>query len=79
MLFFEETNIFDQWNMTKKLSELKSSNAKREANIKDLTEKVNEINTNPEALEKFARENCRMKKADEVVFLFVEEKDRPED
>jgi cell division protein FtsB len=57
----------------KQLSELIESNAQQEKEIILIKQKTQELTTNPEALETFARETYKMKKADETVFLFVKD------
>ena len=73
LIAFEDTNIYRQFKSLNKLSELQEVNNLKRNEIEDIKVKINELTTNPEELEKFARETYRMKKANEVIFLFVEE------
>lgn len=73
LIAFEDTNIFRQFKSLNKLSELQELNDLKRIEIEEIKVKINELTTNPEELEKFARETYRMKKANEVIFLFVEE------
>ena len=73
LVVFEDTNIYRQFKSLNKLSELKEVNDLKRIEIEEIKVKINELTTNPEELEKFARETYRMKKANEVIFLFVEE------
>ena len=41
--------------------------------IKSLKDKTRLLKTNKDALEKFARETYRMKKNDEVLYIFIDE------
>jgi len=52
---------------------LQEANDLKRIEIEEIKVKINELTTNPEELEKFARETYRMKKANEVIFLFVKE------
>lgn len=72
LLLFEDTTIFRQYSMITKLEAIKSDNEQKRKDIENIKLKINELTTNQEALEKFARETYRMKKQDEVVFLFAE-------
>lgn len=72
LLIFEDTTIFRQYNMLSKLDEVKRENEDKRVEIEKIKLKINELTTNQNALEKFARETYRMKKKDEVVFLFAD-------
>ncbi|CAG5080162.1 FtsB family cell division protein [Parvicella tangerina] len=71
LTFFEDTNLYRLYQYKKQLSEVIQSNAQKEEEIVEIKQKTTELTTNPEALETFARETYKMKKEDEVVFLFV--------
>lgn len=73
LLFFEDTNLFGQYKMNKKLTAFQVENQQKLIEIEELKLKINELTTNQKELEKFARETYCMKKNDEVIFLFVEE------
>ena len=72
LIAFEYTNIYRQFKSLNKLSELQEVNDLKRIEIEEIKVKINELTTNPEELEKFARETYRMKKENEVIFLFVE-------
>lgn len=76
LVVFEDTNIYRQFKSRKKLKALQASNEGKRNDIEEIKVKINELTTNPEELEKFARETYRMKKKDEVIFLFVEKEDQ---
>lgn len=78
LAFFEDTNLFRLWKYKSELNTLIENNAKKEEEIIAIKEKTQELTTNPEALETFARETYKMKKQDETVFLFVKKSDHPE-
>jgi cell division protein FtsB len=73
LIAFEDTNIYRQFKSLNKLSALQEVNDLKRTEIEEIKVKIDELTTNPEELEKFARETYRMKKANEVIFLFVEE------
>ena len=73
LIVFEDTNIYRQFKSLNKLSVLQEANDLKRIEIEEIKVKINELTTNPEELEKFARETYRMKKANEVIFLFSEE------
>jgi cell division protein FtsB len=74
LIAFEDTNIYRQFKSLNKLSALQEINDLKRNEIEEIKVKIDELTTNPEELEKFARETYRMKKANEVIFLFVEDK-----
>jgi cell division protein FtsB len=55
--------------------ELIEENINKQQEIKKVKEKTIQLTTNRDELEKFARETYFMKKKNEVVYLFVNEKD----
>jgi cell division protein FtsB len=73
LIAFEDTNIYRQFKSLNKLSALQEVNVLKRIEIEEIKVKINELTTNPQELEKFARETYRMKKENEVIFLFVEE------
>lgn len=72
LLVIEDTNVFSLFKLKTDLKELKEDNLKKKESIESIKQKTLELTTNPEALEKFARENYKMKKKDEVIYLFVD-------
>lgn len=72
LFVIEDTNIFSLFKLKSDLKKLKDDNLKKEKSIENIKQKTLELTTNPEALEKFARENYKMKKKDEVIYLFVD-------
>lgn len=71
LFVIEDTSVFSLFKLKSDLKELRKENIKKEENIESIKQKTLELTTNPEALEKFARENYKMKKKDEVIYLFV--------
>jgi cell division protein DivIC len=72
LFLIEDTSVFSLFKLKSDLKELREENIKKEKNIERIKQKTLELTTNPEALEKFARENYKMKKKDEVIYLFVD-------
>jgi len=73
LFVIEDTNVFSLIKLKLNLSELKEDNKEKEKAIENIKKKTLELTTNPEALEKFARETYKMKKKDEVIYLFLDE------
>jgi cell division protein FtsB len=72
MLFFDHNDIFLHLQYRKELNELKADKKYYQEQI-DLTRKeVDLIKSNPQAMEKVAREQYLMKKDDEDVFVVDE-------
>ncbi len=72
LFVIEDTNVFRLFKLKSDLKELREDNAKKGKSIENIKKKTLELTTNAEALEKFARENYKMKKKDEVIYLFVD-------
>lgn len=72
MLFFDHNNIFLHLQYKKELNELKTSKKYYQEQIDKTREEVELIKTNPQALEKVAREQYLMKKDNEDVFVVKE-------
>lgn len=72
MLFFDHNNIFLHLQYRKELNELKTSKKYYQEQIDKTREEVELIKTNPQALERVAREQYLMKKDNEDVFVVKE-------
>ena len=72
MLFFDHNNIFLHLQYRKELNELKTSKKYYQEQINKTREEVELIKTNPQALEKVAREQYLMKKDNEDIFVVRE-------
>lgn len=72
LFIIEDTSVFSLFKLKSDLRELREDNLKKEKSIEGIKQKTLELTTNPEALEKFARENYKMKKKDEVIYLFID-------
>ena len=73
MTFFDSNDLYSQYQLQKKVKMLKSEKAYYESNIEQIQKDREELLTNPELLEKFARERYLMKKKSEDLFVIVEE------
>lgn len=71
--FFDENNWVERAQNLKELRQLNHDKEYYIEQIRKDTERLKELKTNDENLEKYAREQYLMKKEDEVVFVIVEE------
>lgn len=70
LVFFDKNDILSQVELTKDLNELKREKAYYEAEIENNKKQLNELQTNSNELERFAREKYFMKKDNEDIFVF---------
>ena len=78
MMFFDRNDLMQQYEYRTELNNLR---ADKEFYIKEVAQiktDLNELTTNREKLEKFAREKYLMKKENEDVYVIVEE-EKPEE
>ena len=75
LIFFDKNNIISQYRLTKKLNKLRQEKEYYQEEIKKNITTSHELNTNPESLEKYAREKFFMKRDSEDVFIIVDKKD----
>jgi cell division protein FtsB len=71
--FFDENNWIERMQNLKELRELDNDKEYYIEQIDKDAERLKELKTNNENLEKYAREQYLMKKDEEVVFVIVEE------
>ncbi|MBO5798539.1 MAG: septum formation initiator family protein [Paludibacteraceae bacterium] len=69
MLFFDQNNFFKREELNTKIDELNEQISFYKNDIEKSIRETNELKSNVENLEKFAREKYLMKKSDEVIFL----------
>lgn len=74
MLFFDNNDIISQVQLRMKLSEYRNKKEYYEQKIAEVKKEKQELLTNQQSLEKFAREQYMMKKDDEDLFVIVPEK-----
>jgi len=73
ILFFDENNLVQHRKNLAELAQIEEQVAFYKQKIEADKRKLYELQTNDANLEKFARENFLMKKADEDIFVIVEE------
>lgn len=71
MLFFDRNDITLQLKRVHELNKLQKSEKVMEAQIADTKNELNLLKTNPETLEKYAREKYLMKKDNEDLFVIT--------
>ena len=71
MLFFDENNLMVQYNRRHELIALQKKRGFYKQEISKVEKQYQELTTNSESQEKFARENYMMKKDNEDVFVIV--------
>ena len=74
MVFFDSNDIYTQYKLSKKLNNLEERKAYYIERIEEVKQDREELFSNPELLEKFAREKYLMKKPTEDIYVIVEEK-----
>ena len=74
MLFFDRNDIVSQIQLRMKLADYRDKKEYYEKQIKDVKREKNELLTNKDSLERFAREQYMMKKDNEDLYVIVPEK-----
>jgi cell division protein FtsB len=70
--FLDENSALRRFGYKREIMQLHEEIAKYKAEYEESTEKLNELNSNPESLEKIAREKYLMKKPNEDIYVFQE-------
>ena len=73
MLFFDQTSFIDRFSLLKNIKTLEKEKEKLKKEIQNNIDMINELQSNTENLEKFAREEYLMKKPDEDIFILIYE------
>ena len=73
IVLFDQNNLIDRFSDMKKLRELKAEKEYFTKKIKEDQQRMKELVTDKDNLEKFAREQYLMKKDNEDVFVVIEE------
>lgn len=71
--FFDQNKLLTQFQYRMELNKLEEEKEFYQDEIKIIQEDLKELKTNPQTLEKFAREKYLMKKDNEELFVIVEE------
>lgn len=74
MLFFDRNDLLSQYEYRSELNKFKEEKAFYISEIEKVKTDLDELSTNQERLEKFAREKYLMKKDDEDVYVIIREK-----
>lgn len=73
MLFFDRNNFISQWNLRQNLNSLIEKQEAYQEKIQEVKADKEDLLTNTESLEKFAREKYWMKKDNEEIFVILED------
>ena len=68
MIFFDENSLLNHWELGKEIDNLEKSNEYYQDQIKQDKKVIDNLN-DPDSLEKYAREEYKMKKENEDIFL----------
>lgn len=71
LLFFDQNNVFTQYELIQKCRKLNKEREYYVAEIENNKANLKELRTNKKSLETFSREKYLMKKDNEDVFVFV--------
>ena len=75
MLFIDSNDLYSQYTRSRKFKELERQKAFYSVKIQEVEQDREELLSDKELLEKFAREQYLMKKDTEVLFVIVEEEE----
>ncbi|MGA9270446.1 MAG: septum formation initiator family protein [Lutimonas sp.] len=68
MIFFDENSFLNHWELDKEIDNLEKSNEYYQDQIEQDKKVIDNLN-DPDSLEKYAREEYKMKKENEEIFL----------
>ncbi len=68
--FLDENSLFRRLGYEREISQLKEEIEKYRADYEENTKRLNELSTNPDAIEQVAREKYLMKKPNEDIYVF---------
>ncbi|MBB6129160.1 FtsB family cell division protein [Mucilaginibacter lappiensis] len=74
MIFFDKNDLFSQYEYRRQVNKLKQERDFYKKETDQVTKELDELTSNPQKLEKFAREKYLMKKDNEDVYVIVHEK-----
>ncbi len=74
MIFFDKNDLFSQYQYHQQVSALKQERDFYQKETAKVNKDLDELTSNPQMLEKFAREKYLMKKDNEDVFVIVQPK-----
>lgn len=73
IVFLDENSMIRRLEYKHEIMQLKEEIEKYRTDYEENTKRLNEITTNPDAIEQIAREKYLMKKPNEDIFVFEEE------
>ena len=73
IFLFDSNNLIDRFSQIKSLKQLEKDKKYYLERIEEDSKKLNELETDKNNLEKFAREQYLMKKEDEEIFVVIDE------
>ena len=76
MLFFDRNDLLSQYEYRTQLNKLKEEKEFYTRETERVKKDLDELTTNRERLEKFAREKYLMKKDNEDVYVIIKEKEK---
>ncbi|MDB5122857.1 MAG: Cell division protein FtsB [Mucilaginibacter sp.] len=74
MIFFDKNDLFSQYQYHQQVNKLKQERDFYQKETAKVARDLDELTSNPQKLEKFAREKYLMKKSNEDVFVIVQPK-----
>ena len=74
MLFFDKNDLLSQYDYHQQLDKLKQEKKFYTTETAKVNKDLNELTSDPEQLEKFAREKYLMKKDNEDVYVIVQDR-----
>ncbi len=74
LIFFDRNDLLSQYEYRQQLNKLKEEHEFYTKETVQVQKELNELTSNKEKLEKFAREKYLMKKQNEDIFVIVQEK-----
>ena len=72
--FLDENSLFRRLAYEREISQLKEEIEKYRADYEENTKRLNELNSSPDAIEQVAREKYLMKKPNEDIYVFEDNK-----
>ncbi len=73
LLFFDNHSIIQQWRLHRQLNELRKERRFYLEEIKRDSLEIERLRNDPDAMERYARENYMMKRENEDVYIIVED------
>ena len=74
MIFFDKNDLFSQYEYRHQVNKLKEERDFYKKETDQVNKELDELTSNPQKLEKFAREKYLMKKDNEDVYVIVHQK-----